>query len=118
MLWAGQSAPRCHSTPSLHCVPPRPPVPPPAWPRPAGSEPAAAGSGGGDLTPAALEAQQAWRRQALVVPPVGRDPSEKPQSPADLLLDWVGYGALYAVSALPVVIAGTVILVLFLNSLR
>ncbi|GAB4822561.1 hypothetical protein N2152v2_009607 [Parachlorella kessleri] len=85
-----------------------------------GSEaaPAAGGSSGGDLTPAALEAQQAWRRKALVIPPVGRDPSEKPQSPVDLLPDWVGYGALYAVSALPVVIAGTVILVLFLNSLR
>jgi hypothetical protein len=70
------------------------------------------------MTPAAQEAQQAWRREAPLSPPVGRDPSEKPQSPADLLPEWVGYGALYAVSALPVMIAGTVILVLFLNSLR
>lgn len=70
------------------------------------------------MTPAAEEAAAAWRKEAIAQPPIGRDPSEKPQSPADLLPDWVGYGALYAVSALPVVIAGTVILILFLNSLR
>lgn len=65
-----------------------------------------------------MEAAAAWRQGAAAQPPIGRDPTEKPQSAADLLPDWVGYGALYAVSALPVVIAGSVILILFLNSLR
>lgn len=90
-------------------------VPPPSPPTcRAGSS---SGNGSG-LTLAAEEAAAPWRQQAAVQPPVGRDPTEKPQSAADLLPDWVGYGMLYAVSALPVFIAGTVIAVLFFNSLR
>jgi hypothetical protein len=49
---------------------------------------------------------------------MGRDPGDQPKDLADLLPDWVGYGALYFVSVLPAIIAGTVVLVLFLNSLR
>ncbi len=40
------------------------------------------------------------------------------QGIADLLPDWVGYGALYAVSSAPVIIGVVVITVLFLNSLK
>lgn len=83
-----------------------------------GSEGPAGSSSGSTVTPAAEEAAAAWRKQPAVQPRMGRDPSEKPQSLADSLPDWVGYGALYAVSVLPLVIAGTVILVLFLNSLK
>ena len=69
-------------------------------------------------TPAADDAAQPWRRQPDVRPPIGRDPGEKPQSMFDMLPDWVGYGGLYLVSAGPVLIAVSVIVVLFLNSLR
>lgn len=69
-------------------------------------------------TPAADEAASPWRREAIVRPPMGRDPDEKPQSLVDLLPDWVGYGALYLVSIAPVLIALGVIGVLFANSLR
>jgi hypothetical protein len=43
---------------------------------------------------------------------------ERPQTLADLLPDWVGYGALYGISGIPVLLAGSAILVLFYNSLR
>lgn len=43
---------------------------------------------------------------------------EKPQSLADMLPDWVGYGFLYGVSSLPVLLAVGVVLVLFFNSLK
>lgn len=49
---------------------------------------------------------------------MGRDKSEAPQGLADMLPDWVGYGFLYFVSVIPVLIAGTVIAILFFNSLR
>lgn len=71
-----------------------------------------------DLTPAAEDAAAAWRQQAEVRPPMGRDPSEAPRDLADRLPDWVGYGALYLVSIAPVLIAIGAITVLFLNSLR
>lgn len=48
----------------------------------------------------------------------GRDRTEAPQGIADMLPDWVGYGFLYFVSVIPVLIAGTVIAILFFNSLR
>ena len=51
-------------------------------------------------------------------PPVGRDKSEKPQGIADLLPDWVGYGFLYGLSGLPVIIGVLVVAVLFFNSLK
>jgi hypothetical protein len=69
-------------------------------------------------TPAADDAAAPWRREAGVRPPVGRDPNEKPQGIADMLPDWVGYGALYLVSIAPVLIALGVVGVLFANSLR
>ncbi|KAK9802657.1 hypothetical protein WJX73_001358 [Symbiochloris irregularis] len=47
-----------------------------------------------------------------------RDPNEKPQSILDTLPDWVGYTALYGISSLPVIIGVTVVVILFLNSLR
>lgn len=40
------------------------------------------------------------------------------QTLADRLPDWMGYGFLYLVSAIPVLIAGSVIAILFFNSLR
>lgn len=43
---------------------------------------------------------------------------DKPQGLADLLPDWVGFGALYGISAIPVMLAVGAILVLFYNSLR
>ena len=69
-------------------------------------------------TPAADDASQPWRREAIVRPPMGRDPNDKPQGFADMLPDWVGYGALYLVSIAPVLIALSVVAVLFANSLR
>lgn len=69
-------------------------------------------------TPAADDAAQPWRREAGVRPPIGRDPNDKPQGLADMLPDWVGYGALYLVSVAPVLIALSVVAVLFANSLR
>ena len=47
-----------------------------------------------------------------------RDPNEKPQSILDTLPDWVGYGALYGISSFPVILGVTVVVILFLNSLR
>ena len=47
-----------------------------------------------------------------------RDPNEKPQSVVDMLPDWVGYGVLYGISSAPVIIGVTVVVILFLNSLR
>ena len=49
---------------------------------------------------------------------MGRDPNDKPQGIADLLPDWVGYGTLYIISIAPVLIALSVVAVLFFNSLR
>jgi hypothetical protein len=49
---------------------------------------------------------------------MGRDPTDKPQSLTDMLPDWVGYGALYFISIAPVLIALSVVAVLFANSLR
>jgi len=69
-------------------------------------------------TPAADDASQPWRRKDGVRPPMGRDPTDKPQSLTDMLPDWVGYGALYFISIAPVLIALSVIGVLFANSLR
>jgi hypothetical protein len=69
-------------------------------------------------TPAADDAKAPWRQEAEVRPPMGRDPTEKPQNLTDLLPDWVGYGALYLVSIAPVLIVIGVIAVLFANSLR
>jgi hypothetical protein len=43
---------------------------------------------------------------------------DRPQSLADLMPDWVGYGALYGISVIPVMLAVGAVLVLFYNSLR
>ncbi|KAK9834985.1 hypothetical protein WJX81_002207 [Elliptochloris bilobata] len=59
-----------------------------------------------------------WRAAQARPRPMGRDRTEKPQSFADSLPDWVGYGFLYLVSIVPVLIAGTVVAILFFNSLR
>lgn len=69
-------------------------------------------------TPADDDAAAPWRREGLVRPPVGRDPTDKPQGLADMLPDWMGYGALYLVSVAPVLVALGVVGVLFANSLR
>jgi hypothetical protein len=49
---------------------------------------------------------------------LGRDKNEAPQGVADLLPEWMGYGALYAVSAAPIVIGVGVVVILFVNSLK
>lgn len=51
-------------------------------------------------------------------PPVGRDPLEPRRGFMDRLPDWMGYGTLYAVSAVPVVIVIVVVYILFTSSLR
>jgi hypothetical protein len=43
---------------------------------------------------------------------------DKPQTLADMLPDWVGYGALYGISSIPALLAVGAILVLFYNSLK
>lgn len=43
---------------------------------------------------------------------------EKPQSAWDMLPSWVGYGALYGVSAIPVLLAGGALAILFWNALK
>lgn len=69
-------------------------------------------------TPAADDAAASWRQQAELRPPIGRDPSDKPQGIEDMLPDWVGYGTLYLVSIAPVLIVIAVVAVLWANSLR
>ena len=49
---------------------------------------------------------------------MGRDPNEKPKNLTDMLPDWVGYSAVYAVSLIPFFIGAAVIAILFFNSLR
>jgi hypothetical protein len=60
---------------------------------------------------------QGWREDQ-VRPPVGRDANEKPQSLVDMLPEWVGYSFLYLVSIVPVLIAGSVVAILFFSSLK
>jgi hypothetical protein len=43
---------------------------------------------------------------------------EQPQTLADMLPDWVGYGTLYGISVIPVLIVVATITVLFYNSLK
>lgn len=85
------------------------------WQRPAEAAP---GTKLSKLTPAAEDAEAAWRQEGQVRPPMGRDPNELPKSMMDQLPDWVGYGFLYFISVAPVLIAAGAITVLFLNSLR
>ncbi|BDA42616.1 Ycf3-interacting protein 1, chloroplastic [Coccomyxa sp. Obi] len=59
-----------------------------------------------------------WRPAQARPKMMGRDKSEEPQSLIDTLPDWVGYGLLYFISVIPVLIAGSVIAILFFNSLR
>lgn len=59
-----------------------------------------------------------WRATQARPKMMGRDKNEEPQSILDTLPDWVGYGLLYFVSVIPVLIAGSVIAILFFNSLR
>ncbi len=49
---------------------------------------------------------------------LARDPNEKPKSLTDMLPDWVGYGALYGISVVPILIVIGVLATLFFNSLR
>lgn len=64
------------------------------------------------------DGSKAWRQGQARPKMLGRDPNEEPQSLADRLPEWMGYGALYAISAIPVLIAGSVIAILFFNSLK
>ena len=51
-------------------------------------------------------------------PQLGRDKSETPSSLTDMLPDWMGYGFLYLVSIIPVLIVVTTIAILFFSSLK
>ena len=63
-------------------------------------------------------APSGWRQGQARPRLLGRDPTEEPQTLADRMPEWMGYGALYAISAIPVIIAGSVIAILFFNSLK
>lgn len=63
------------------------------------------------------EESAGWRGN-VPRPPVGRDKSEKPEGLADLLPDWFGYGFLYTLTGIPVIIGVVVVAVLFFNSLK
>ena len=63
------------------------------------------------------EESAGWRGN-VARPPVGRDKSELPQGLADLLPDWFGYGFLYTLTGIPVIIGFLVVAVLFFNSLK
>ena len=71
-----------------------------------------------DLHRADAAKSAGWRSTQARPKMMGRDKSETPQGLTDMLPDWVGYGFLYFVSVIPVLIAGTVIAILFFNSLR
>lgn len=43
---------------------------------------------------------------------------EKPQGLADMLPSWVGYGALYGITLIPVLLVIGTVLILFYNSLK
>ncbi|KIY91418.1 hypothetical protein MNEG_16546 [Monoraphidium neglectum] len=43
---------------------------------------------------------------------------DKPQTLADLMPDWVGYGTLYGISLIPVMLAVGAVAVIFFSSLR
>jgi hypothetical protein len=43
---------------------------------------------------------------------------EKPQNMTDMLPGWVGYGVLFGVSSIPVLLVVGTILILFYNSLK
>ena len=72
----------------------------------------------GEATAAEDPAAAAARRAAAERLPMGRDPRDVRKGLVDSLPDWVGYGALYAVSVAPVLIAIAAISILFFNSLR
>ncbi len=59
-----------------------------------------------------------WRATQARPKMMSRDKNEEPQSILDTLPDWVGYGLLYFVSVIPVLIASSVIAILFFNSLK
>lgn len=63
------------------------------------------------------EESAGWRGN-VARPPVGRDKSELPQGLADLLPDWFGYGFLYTLTGIPIIIGALVVAVLFFNSLK
>eukprot|EP01025_Chloroclados_australasicus_P053030 TRINITY_DN6203_c0_g1_i1.p2 TRINITY_DN6203_c0_g1~~TRINITY_DN6203_c0_g1_i1.p2 ORF type:complete len:258 (-),score=33.43 TRINITY_DN6203_c0_g1_i1:214-987(-) len=66
---------------------------------------------------ASQEESLGWR-EGQARPPMGRDKNEKPQSLLDRLPDWVGYGAIYGVSVVPIIIGVLVVTLLFFSSLR
>jgi len=57
-------------------------------------------------------------KRRRVRPHTQPSPPKRTQTLADRLPDWMGYGFLYLVSSIPVIIAGSVIAILFFNSLR
>jgi hypothetical protein len=76
-----------------------------------------AGAGSGEDIGAAVKEVPGWR-PGQARPPMGRDPAEQPSGMLDNLPDWMGYGALYAVTLIPVAILSTVVAILFFSSLK
>jgi hypothetical protein len=64
------------------------------------------------------EASAQGQQPSQARPPKGRDPNEQPQGLADMLPDWMGYGALYAITLVPIGILGVTVAILFLSSLK
>ena len=59
----------------------------------------------------------AWAGRALPKR-MKRDKNEAAKNILDLLPDWVGYGALYALISVPVIITIAVVALLFVTSLK
>jgi hypothetical protein len=94
-------------------------LPPPRAPAAGRIAAAAAAAAGSEPVPTpSAPTGPGWRVGQARPRPLGRDPGETPKSLADNLPEWAGYGMLYLISALPVLIAGSVVAVLFFNSLR
>lgn len=54
----------------------------------------------------------------LARPPIGRDKEDVPQSFTDLLPDWMGYGFLYFVTIIPIIIVVITVSIVFVSSLK
>ncbi|CAD7702355.1 unnamed protein product [Ostreobium quekettii] len=71
----------------------------------------------GSAEPSGVAPTSGWR-EGQARPPIGRDKSEEPQSLVDMLPDWMGYSYLYLLSAVPLFIGVTIVVILFVNSLK
>ena len=54
----------------------------------------------------------------LARPPIGRDKEDVAQSFTDYLPDWMGYGFLYFVTIIPIIIVVVTVSIVFVSSLK